>query len=177
MQPAVAKRNDKHIKSLANQGVIGNYLYVSAKDGRGMAQLKQAIFDADIKNHGDRVRPYDPKAEKKRLQQLAANSARSKGSKGEVLEEDPEEQEHSSDSEGELKHAKTGAAGSSKAISDLLTLQKSESKAKGKDKNADDNVFTSNIGEEEDSKLKPDAQNTEKPIAKHHSLRQANNSL
>lgn len=61
------KRNEKQIKSLVRLGVVGNYLFVSTKTGEGLDFLKQAIFDADIKGHGDRVRPYDVKTEKKRL--------------------------------------------------------------------------------------------------------------
>ena len=40
VQPVVKKRNDKIIKNLAKQGIIGNYLYVSAKTGKGMKELK-----------------------------------------------------------------------------------------------------------------------------------------
>ena len=65
MQPATRKRNDKVIKNLAKNGIIGNYLYVSTKTGKGMHELKKAIIDADIKNHGDRIRPpQKPKKEK-----------------------------------------------------------------------------------------------------------------
>lgn len=50
---------------MAKNGIIGNYLYVSAKTGKGMHELKKAIIDADIKNHGDRIRPpQKPKKEK-----------------------------------------------------------------------------------------------------------------
>ena len=65
MQPAIRKRNDKVIRTLARSGIIGNYLYVSAKTGIGMHELKKAIIDADIKNHGDKIRPpQKPKKEK-----------------------------------------------------------------------------------------------------------------
>ena len=60
MQPAVRKRNDKVIQTLARNGVIGNYLYVSAKTGLGMQELRVAIMDADIKDHGDKIRPNKP---------------------------------------------------------------------------------------------------------------------
>ena len=36
VQAVVKKRNDKIIKNLAKQGIIGNYLYVSAKTGEGL---------------------------------------------------------------------------------------------------------------------------------------------
>ena len=64
MQPAVRKRNDKVIKTLARNGVIGNYLYVSAKTGLGMQELRVAIMDADIKDHGDKIRPNQPEKKK-----------------------------------------------------------------------------------------------------------------
>lgn len=65
VQPAVRKRNDKIIRGLARNGTIGNYLYVSTKTGLGMHEIKKAIIDADIKNHGDKVRPpQKPKKEK-----------------------------------------------------------------------------------------------------------------
>ena len=65
VQPAIRKRNDKVIRTLARSGIIGNYLYVSAKTGVGMHELKKAIIDADIKNHGDKIRPpQKPKKEK-----------------------------------------------------------------------------------------------------------------
>ena len=57
VQAAVKKRNEKVISTLAKNGIIGNYLYVSAKSGFGMRELKKAIIDADIKNHGDKIRP------------------------------------------------------------------------------------------------------------------------
>lgn len=53
VQPAVKKRNDKVIRNLAKHGIIGNYLYVSSKTGLGLTDLKKAVLDADIKNHGD----------------------------------------------------------------------------------------------------------------------------
>ena len=65
VQPAVKKRNDKIIKNLAKQGIIGNYLYVSAKTGQGMKELKAAVIDAEIKNHGDKIRPPDKPKKKK----------------------------------------------------------------------------------------------------------------
>ena len=69
MQPAIKKRNDKIIRILAKKGTIGNYLYGSAKTGQGMLELKKAIMDADIKNHGDKIRP--PGSEKKKRPQPA----------------------------------------------------------------------------------------------------------
>ena len=65
MQPAIRKRNDKVIRNLARSGIIGNYLYVSAKTGAGMHEMKKAIIDADIKNHGDRIRPPQKPKKKK----------------------------------------------------------------------------------------------------------------
>lgn len=57
VQPAIKKRNDKIIRILAKKGTIGNYLYGSAKTGKGMQILKQALMDADVKNHGDKIVP------------------------------------------------------------------------------------------------------------------------
>jgi len=48
VQAAVKKRNNKVISTLAKNGIIGNFLYVSAKTGQGMHELKKAIIDADI---------------------------------------------------------------------------------------------------------------------------------
>ena len=59
----VRKKNERYLKRLIKTGSIGNYLFVSAKTGEGIDFLKQAIFDADIKGHGDRIRPYDLKTE------------------------------------------------------------------------------------------------------------------
>lgn len=67
MQPAVKKRNDKVIRNLAKNGIIGNYLYVSSKTGEGMTELKKAMLDADIKNHGDRIRPPQKPKKKKEI--------------------------------------------------------------------------------------------------------------
>ena len=106
--------------------MIGNYLYASAKTGEGMDRLKQAIFDCDIQNHGDKVVPFSAKAEKRRsTKQAIYNSARSRGSsKGKQDDVIAEESEPSSDDD--LKHAKTsGAVMQTKAVSDLLNLQKS----------------------------------------------------
>ena len=71
VQPAVRKRNDKVIKTLAKNGVIGNYLYVSAKTGLGMQELRVAIMDADIKDHGDKIVPNQP-AKKQNPTQMSA---------------------------------------------------------------------------------------------------------
>ena len=55
------------MRELSRNGVIGHYLFVSAKSGEGIPDLKQAIFDAEIQNHGDDVRPYEEiEKEKKR---------------------------------------------------------------------------------------------------------------
>lgn len=51
------KRNEAVLKNLARNGVIGNFLYCSTKTGEGMAEVKQAIFDCDIKGHGEKVFP------------------------------------------------------------------------------------------------------------------------
>ena len=45
------------MKNLAKNGIIGNFLYVSTKTGEGMPELKQAIFDCDIKVLGEKVFP------------------------------------------------------------------------------------------------------------------------
>ena len=63
MNTEVRKKNERYLKRLIKTGSIGNYLFVSAKTGEGIDFLKQAIFDADIKGHGDRIRPYDLKTE------------------------------------------------------------------------------------------------------------------
>ena len=54
---ATRKRNEAVLKNLAKNGVIGNFLFVSTKTGEGMPELKQAIFDCDIKGHGEKVFP------------------------------------------------------------------------------------------------------------------------
>ena len=54
------------VKSLSRQGIIGNYLFVSSKTGQHMGQLKQAIFNADIKGFGDEVKPHEKLTEKKK---------------------------------------------------------------------------------------------------------------
>ena len=71
IQPAVRKRNDKVIKTLAKNGVIGNYLYVSAKTGLGMQELRVAIMDADIKDHGDKIQPSQFEKKKTPIQMSA----------------------------------------------------------------------------------------------------------
>ena len=48
MNPKMQKSNQRAVKSLARQGIVGNYLFVSSKTGEHIDQLKQAIFDADI---------------------------------------------------------------------------------------------------------------------------------
>ena len=91
-----------------------------------MDRLKQAIFDCDIQNHGDKVRPYDPKADKRKsVKQTIYNSARSRASsKGK--QEDVIAEESEQDSDDELKKSKTsGAIMQTKAVSDLLSFQKS----------------------------------------------------
>ena len=69
VQPAIRKRNDKVIRNLARSGIIGNYLYISAKTGHGLHELKKAIIDADIKNHGDRIRPPQKPKKKKPVEE------------------------------------------------------------------------------------------------------------
>ena len=51
---------------MAKNGIIGNYLYVSSKTGLGMTELKKAMLDADIKNHGDKIRPPQKKKKPKK---------------------------------------------------------------------------------------------------------------
>ena len=55
--PAVRKRNQKTLRNLAKNGVIGNFLFVSTKTGEGMSELKQAIFNFDLKGQGEKVFP------------------------------------------------------------------------------------------------------------------------
>ena len=57
IQKATRKRNEQVLKNLAKNGIIGNFLFISTKTGEGMAELKQAIFDCDIKGHGEKVFP------------------------------------------------------------------------------------------------------------------------
>ena len=67
MSPPIRKRIKRAVRELSRNGVIGHYLFVSAKSGEGLPDLKQAIFDAEIQNHGDDVRPYEEiEKEKKR---------------------------------------------------------------------------------------------------------------
>lgn len=47
--PSIHDRNDYLIKSLVKQGIVGNYVYVSSKNGSGIDDLCTAIFDSDIK--------------------------------------------------------------------------------------------------------------------------------
>ena len=69
VQAAIRKRNDKVIRNIARKGIIGNYLYVSSKTGLGMHELKKAIIDADIKNHGDKIRPPEKKKKEKPVEE------------------------------------------------------------------------------------------------------------
>merc|ERR1712176_1577813 len=85
MNPDVKKKRERDIRRLAKLGFVGNYLFVSAKTGDGMDFLKKAIFDCDIKNHGERVRPYDPEHEKKKREMLAKMA---KSGKQQPIEED-----------------------------------------------------------------------------------------
>ena len=57
--PAVRKRNQKTLRNLAKNGVIGNFLFVSTKTGEGMSELKQAIFNFDLKGQGEKVFPQE----------------------------------------------------------------------------------------------------------------------
>ena len=53
VQTQLKKRNDKVIKGLQRSGILGNYLYCSSRSGLGMTEIKKAILNADIENHGD----------------------------------------------------------------------------------------------------------------------------
>ena len=61
VQTQVKRRNDKVIKQLQKSGVLGNYLYISTKTGLGMSELKKAILNADIEDHGDKIIPESSK--------------------------------------------------------------------------------------------------------------------
>lgn len=74
MSPPIRKRIKRAVRELSRNGVIGHYLFVSAKSGEGLPDLKQAIFDAEIENHGDDVRPYEElEKEKKRAMKILAD--------------------------------------------------------------------------------------------------------
>jgi len=61
VQTQVKKRNDKVVKQLQRSGILGNYLYCSARTGSGMSEIKKAILNADIENHGDVIIPESSK--------------------------------------------------------------------------------------------------------------------
>ena len=48
-QYAVLERNDATVKQMQKHGNIANYLYTSAKTDVGMTELKEAMFNCDIK--------------------------------------------------------------------------------------------------------------------------------
>ena len=64
VQKIVKKRNSKVIANLAKNGVIGNYLYVASKTNQGMKDIKKAILDADIVDHGDKIFPEEDQPKK-----------------------------------------------------------------------------------------------------------------
>mmetsp|Transcript_11488 Transcript_11488/g.14454 ORF Transcript_11488/g.14454 Transcript_11488/m.14454 type:complete len:179 (+) Transcript_11488:276-812(+) len=57
VQSQVKKRNDKVIKQLQKTGILGNYLYCSTRNSTGLGEIKKAIMNADIENHGDKIMP------------------------------------------------------------------------------------------------------------------------
>ena len=135
MNPEVKKKRERDIRRLAKLGTIGNYLFVSAKTGEGMDFLKKAIFDCDIKNHGERVRPYDPEHEKRKREMLAKMGKSGK----EVIEE--EDLDSDSDDGGKMKRATSHAMTNKRNTVDKFGLSKSVggSKLRG----LDDFVFDS----------------------------------
>ena len=50
-QYAVLERNEDIIRQMQKYGSIANYLYVSAKTDVGMTELKEAMFNCDIKEY------------------------------------------------------------------------------------------------------------------------------
>lgn len=132
------KKHEKHLKRLIRTGTVGNYLFVSSKTGEGMDFLKQAIFDADIKGHGDRVRPYDLKTEQKRLGLIKDG----KKGKGDKFFNDDELDEDSDEDASRLKKA-ASYKGMKHQQSDMLGgLSKTAGRgSKKKDKDVDDLAF------------------------------------
>ena len=53
------------IKQLQRAGIVDNYLYCSTKTGSGMSELKRAILNADIEDHGDHIVPEKFEVKKK----------------------------------------------------------------------------------------------------------------
>jgi hypothetical protein len=54
-QAAVIERNDMVVRNMVKFGQISNYLYVSAKTDEGMTELKEAIFNSNIKEEDKMV--------------------------------------------------------------------------------------------------------------------------
>ena len=53
------------IKQLQKTGILDNYFYVSTKTGSGMSEIKRAILNADIEDHGDHIVPEKFEVKKK----------------------------------------------------------------------------------------------------------------
>ena len=53
------ERNDYAVRALVKQGIIGNFLYVSSKNGQGIEELCSAIFDSNIKQGAALIEPSE----------------------------------------------------------------------------------------------------------------------
>ena len=56
-QFAVIERNNTVVRQMVKSGLIGNYLYVSAKTKEGMTELKEAMFNCNIREEIRSVTP------------------------------------------------------------------------------------------------------------------------
>lgn len=56
---SVREQNIHKLRDMQTRGVIGHYLFVSAKTGAGIDELKTAIFDCDIDNGNRELEPSE----------------------------------------------------------------------------------------------------------------------
>ena len=54
---AVIERNNTVVRQIVKSGLIGNYLYVSAKTNEAMTELKEAMFNCNIREEIRSVTP------------------------------------------------------------------------------------------------------------------------
>ena len=54
---SVREQNIHKLRDMQTRGVIGHYLFVSAKTGAGADELRTALFDCDIDNGNKEIEP------------------------------------------------------------------------------------------------------------------------
>lgn len=69
---ATLERNDVVVRSLVRQGIVQNFLYVSAKTNLAVDTLEAAIFDCNVKGLGGLIEPSNEMSPVKKKKTKAA---------------------------------------------------------------------------------------------------------